>query len=63
MSAQLPAPWDAIRYDDAVAFIRLIGEELVLAGYLGGDRTQILKSLRLLVADKNRLDTLPAPAQ
>jgi len=39
--------------DDAVKFIRILGEELMLAGYEGGDSDAILASLRDLIWRKD----------
>lgn len=41
--------------DEAVAFIRVIGEELVNAGFPAGDRAKILANLRLALANRKWL--------
>jgi len=39
----------AREHDEAVKFIRVIGEELVIAGFAAGDRTMILANIRDLI--------------
>lgn len=42
--------------DEAITWIGVVRDELVLAGYPGGDRTVALANLRLLVARAKRLE-------
>jgi len=41
--------------DDAVSFIRVVGEELVIAGYPGGDRAVILANIRKMIKELAKL--------
>jgi regulator of protease activity HflC (stomatin/prohibitin superfamily) len=46
---------------DAVAWIRVVGEECVLAGMPGGDRTVILANIRRVLQALPRAGTTPEP--
>jgi hypothetical protein len=45
-----------VERDDAVTFIRVIGEELVNAGMPAGDRTVILANVRKLCAAVKKIN-------
>ena len=50
-----PACLAAEVQQDAVAWIRVVGEELVNAGFPAGDRTVILANIRKLIAERREI--------
>lgn len=44
--------------DEAVAWIRVVGEEVAIAGHRHGDRDETLAGLRCLRADRDRMRTV-----
>jgi hypothetical protein len=53
-------PAAMVEEESAVEFIRVVGEELVMAGYPAGDRDVILQNLRQALSDLRSIDALLA---